>query len=386
MGNLNLTEREILASLDKIESHLKRKVFKFYQPSTSFSPNDSVSVNKEARLMLDFVGLNDYTAIITYSKTKQNEGGNIELDNAKEIFIEISSDIKNYKDRVLAVMAHEICHKVLFINGLYYRYPTPQIENEKLTDLTTIYIGFGKLTLNGCYGQYQSYNKKDNIVTTHSEEIGYLSRKNYAFAYQAVCARYGIDIDKNGLNKYALETISESDSDKMFLPSTQHLRNLIKETQKYSAIKTNAIVTLEYILNKIKDNISIKHEIIYNDLFEPFDFNSNEVENPFYAMEMYKKYKNSPQDEESQIIINSLYSAIELLKQSVPVDEKFLLTLECPHCGYKKENALKEHKMAFMKCPQCGYLFSWDATFSKEQKTEEKKQSFFSKLSSLINH
>ena len=381
-----MTEREILTSLDKIESHLKRKVFKYYQPSPSFSPDDTVSVNKEARLMLDFVGLQNYTAIISYTKTKQNEGGNIELDNSKEVFIEISSEMKMDKDRVLAVMAHEICHKVLFVNGLYYRFPIPQIENEKLTDLTTIYVGFGKLTLNGCHKKYETFNKNSNTITSHLVETGYLTRRNYAFAYQAVCSRYGMNIDKSGLNQFALESISESYTGKIFHPSIKDMKNLIQETQKIDAIITNAIVTLEYILNKIKDDISIKHEYIYNDLFEPFNFNSNEVDNPFMAMEIYNKYKNRPQDDESQKIIDSLYSAIKLLEKHVPIDGKFLLTLKCPHCGYKKENALKEHKMAFMKCPQCGYLFSWDSTFSKEQKVEEEKQSFFSKLSSLINH
>ena len=144
MSDIRLDERQVCAYLETIEKSLKRKNYKIYEHTPSFNSSDSIEVNKEARKMLDFVGLNNYIAVINYTQHSVNVGGHIELDDSNEVFIEISSNFIYDKESVLAVMAHEICHKLLYVHGLYYRAPIPQIENEKLTDLATIYVGFGK--------------------------------------------------------------------------------------------------------------------------------------------------------------------------------------------------------------------------------------------------
>ena len=41
------------------------------------------------------------------------------------------------------------------------------------------------------------------------------------------------------------------------------------------------------------------------------------------------------------------------------------------HCGYKKENVIKDKKELFIKCPKCGYLFLWDATPLRKKVDEE---------------
>ena len=70
--------------------------------------------------MMKFVGLNDYIPLITFVTTEESEGGNIELDYSKNVYIQISNKYRSNSDQILAIMAHEICHKVLYISGLYY--------------------------------------------------------------------------------------------------------------------------------------------------------------------------------------------------------------------------------------------------------------------------
>ena len=58
----------ILFCLALVEKHLESKSeFVNYTPNNSFHPCDIYSIQLEASSMMKFVGLHDYTAIITWS-------------------------------------------------------------------------------------------------------------------------------------------------------------------------------------------------------------------------------------------------------------------------------------------------------------------------------
>ena len=70
--------------------------------------------------------------------------------------------------------------------------------NEALTDLATIYAGFGKYTLRGCEisktrvdTRHTSQGLQQQINTT-THYTGYLDYKQYATAYDIVCYINGI--------------------------------------------------------------------------------------------------------------------------------------------------------------------------------------------------
>ena len=390
MQNIHLTENEIYEYLEKIENALRKPTHQFYEPSPSFSSDDSVSVNKEAIRMLDFVGLSNYTAVITYVKTKQNEGGNIELDNGKDVFIEINSELLVDKDKVLAVMAHEICHKVLFVNGLYYRPPIPQIENEKLTDLATIYVGFGKLTLNGCYKEFTTEFKEPNkiITTKHVERTGYLSLESFAIAYNAVCIRYGITSETNGLNKYAIDSVRRANIVSAHMPSLSELKEILKKEQSLDAQQMKAIVILENSINKMKSKIISNHKKFYDDFITPFDYKTDKIGNPFKAIAVFNQYSTVTHSYEVDEDIELLNQAIDIISKNKEIDYSVLLNIECPHCGYKKDNALKEHKEYFLKCPNCGYFFLWNASIQESNVIEDykdiDKKNFIHKIKTIF--
>ena len=132
MGNYSLSKKDILSKLVLIEQHMGKCPSGFYEPSIFFRSSDEILIQKEASMMMKHVGLNHHIACITYTETTTDTGGNIELDNSDNVFIDINRDLKGQDAKVLAVMAHEICHKALFVHGLYY--PDLPIENEILTD------------------------------------------------------------------------------------------------------------------------------------------------------------------------------------------------------------------------------------------------------------
>lgn len=387
MNNIHLTEKQICVYLESIDKSLKKKDYKIYEHTPNFNSSDRIAVNKEARKMLDFVGLNGYIAVITYTQTSKNEGGNVELDNSNEVFIEISSDMIYDKDRVLAVMAHEICHKVLYVNGLYYRPPIPKIENEKLTDLATIYVGFGKLTLNGCYKEYTTETKQHNsiIKTVHKETTGYLSLDTFALAFNIVSARFGVNHDVNGLSSFAINALHRNSSPFFEKVSPTLLKETLKKVQEVDAEELAIIVSIEDIIRQIRSKVQNRHNQYFLDFINPFDLSKDELVNQFPAIAAYHKY-NFEIREYDKTEVNVLSNILSILGKQFGIDYNSLLKIECPHCGYTKDKALKEPKQTFLKCPHCGYFFSWNSyeilnTISKGNE-EKGGNSFWKKLKS----
>jgi hypothetical protein len=80
------------------------------------------------------------------------------------------------------ILAHELTHHFLYARGVHL--PDTD-ENEKMTDLATVYLGLGKLTLNGYEPlQWVGRSKSKEIVYTY--QVGYLSAEDIAQILHAV--------------------------------------------------------------------------------------------------------------------------------------------------------------------------------------------------------
>lgn len=179
-----------------LEKHVGDKTsYKIFEP-VSFNSSDVVQIQNIAKRIATFIGLGGSTFIVTRVKQKENVGGNVEItEKHDEVFIEISDDIARSESSILAVLAHEITHKYLAVYnisigvGSFYTY-----ENEILTDITSIFLGLGKLMLNGCDIETKEL-QQDAYGThtyTHQVKCGYLDQEQLAFVYRLVCAMRGI--------------------------------------------------------------------------------------------------------------------------------------------------------------------------------------------------
>ncbi len=169
-----------------------------YQIMEPFSLNskDILAIQEAAKKIAEFVGLYGLTFIVAKAKQKEKVGGHIELQyGQKEVFVEISDDTAKFDVAVLATLAHEITHKYLQINGIssgtgFIR----KYENEVLTDITAVFLGLGKLMLNGCEvkNTRQEMRVDGTYNVTKQLKSGYLDREQLAFIYRMVCAMRGI--------------------------------------------------------------------------------------------------------------------------------------------------------------------------------------------------
>ena len=314
--------------------------------------------------MMESIGLKGYTTIVTFCSTDNGTAGNINLNNSKEVFIEIDKSMqekrRNFKEAVLCVMAHEICHKYLYSHGLYLEDIN---ANEYCTDLATFFVGFGLLTINGCYEQYNTTTHNmdgSSTMTTHTYSTGYLTPKTYLTAHIVVCKIHNFDY-LDGVSTNMRTFISQLDQRAIL--STQLNREAIIEKFKSEsesiAKKRREIIILKHYLEMKEKELLPEYE--KNDkLFNKLVLYGNAIERlPFAAMHVL----NLPQDctysssnEDLLEIIESKYHA-EL--------NDYLLTLKCPFCGTISKSKIKENGLSIRKC-QCGKVFFWDSRIIDE--------------------
>ena len=80
-----------------------------------------------------------------------NCAGSVELSHNNVYFVKIDICYKNNKDAIAGILAHEISHVWLYKYNLYNYFSelyTNTNDNERLTDLISIFLGMGVLVLN----------------------------------------------------------------------------------------------------------------------------------------------------------------------------------------------------------------------------------------------
>jgi hypothetical protein len=212
-----VSERFVEAFVDKLIL-LERKVGAktHYRVMAPFSVpfEDFLAIQKVGKQIAEFIGLRDLVFIIAFAKQKEKVGGHIDLSTGgNDVFIEIDSDMMKFPDAVAATLCHEVCHKWLQVNGIR---SSPEIDNEILTDISTVFLGFGKIMLNGCRTSNVKRESTSNgtRTTTATMTAGYLDRNQLAFVYRMVCEMRNISSEDFMLNlsAEAMQAVRRCDS------------------------------------------------------------------------------------------------------------------------------------------------------------------------------
>jgi len=84
-----------------------------------------------------------------------------------------------------SILAHEMTHAFLFYKGIFLN---DQNENEMFTDLTAVFIGLGKLVLNGLTVASNQYLAEVQI-------LGYLPLDSIVYVFKNICERRSISLE-----------------------------------------------------------------------------------------------------------------------------------------------------------------------------------------------
>ena len=397
MNNSNILLLEKIIHLGKRLE--KNRIYELLEP-WKINGYDSIEVQNAGKKISNFIGLPNLTFVITYTTQDKNVAGHIELNNNSDegVFIEIDEKFKSEPEIILAILAHEICHKLIHINGLsQFGY-----ENEILTDIATIYTGLGKLSLNGCESinistdTQWSGDERKTTTTTTTQKVGYLKRSQFAFLYKVICEMRRIPNDYaiSGLNGSAIEVLNKvyfNHNDNLFYNDyalkevNETLKKVNNDIHLISALNTKLSKTIynnievaketnRTIHNKIKST-SKKYIDKANEKLKPESLNF--VKN-LLLIDDLEKLERIYQNEEREIIsINSQYFGF-LTKQNknriFPINlnnREVLYNIKCPICQHSMH--LKQDKLVKIKCLKCKYSFIVDNTTIEQINSDKSK-------------
>lgn len=189
-----------------------------------------------------------------------------------------------------AILAHELTHYYLFNKGIYL---SNEIENERFTDLATVFLGLGKLTLNG-YDPITWKIIRPKGEITYTYRVGYLVPDEMAIILYSLCKFRNIppELAEANLSKKSIQLLSNG---KTIVDSYE------KEMQDYK----NKLEIKRLRKDKVKNIIK---KIL-----------------PWKSQKDNKLYKKS--SENSKIIICNNCNQ----KMRIPIKEK-ALRVKCPKC------------------------------------------------------
>lgn len=372
--------REINEFLLKIHSKVQRKDFTFYN-SRQIAANLLNEITEdilgaEARDMLEHCGLYGYNAEVRYVDLKEGTAGQISLNNTSErsVRINVSSQYKNNGHVLMAILAHEVCHKVLYVNGLYVH---AESLNETYVDLATIYMGFGDLILKG-------YRSRSGGV---EHLLGYLKFDVYKVTHYLMCVLFGdkkvdeTDMEFTDLMAYDALKLWESKEDK-----TQILNNILFDLEKGAARTYNYIASLDSILKTCRNDLKQHYQRLHkltsvsadsNDRIQKtlelystvYEYTVNGVE----SSQLFSPYADKIDNIIEETLFNMHTSGIpghHDAEKRYPV---------CPCCGEQIVGINTEDEDALVRCPSCRVRFryhgrQWTPTSSQRKLVLKQKQ------------
>jgi len=413
MDNSNILFLEKIIHLGKRLE--KNRIYELLEPWMIDGYN-SIEIQNAGKKISNFIGLSNLTFVITYTTQEKNVAGHIELNNNSDegVFIEIDEKFKSEPEIILAILAHEICHKLIYINGL------SQFghENEILTDIATIYMGLGKLSLNGCEivnistNTQWSGDERKTTTSTTTQKVGYLSRSQFAFVYKIICEMRRIPNNYaiTGLNGNALEVLNRVyfNIDDNFFYNDFALKEVNETLKKanhdihlISALNTKLSKTIQSNIELVNETNRTIHKKIKstskkyidkaNEKLKPESLNF--VKNLLLIDELEKLERIYKNEEREIISINSQFLGF-LFKQNengiFPIklnNREALYNIKCPVCQHSMR--LKQDKLVKIKCLKCKYSFIIDNTpiehINSDKSTTPTKKSIKQKFKEIIS-
>ena len=168
-----ISPRGILLQFQEFENGLPLRNIGDYKSQLTYGGITEADINEEAYRMLKHVGMGDYIPKCSWQELPQGTIGLAVLTKSKEVEIKLDAETCRDCRVVLATLAHEICHKLLYVNNIFYN----NYKDEYAADLCTIYVGFAPLILGG--------------YETSQMVLGYLESQVYKQAYNIVLAVRG---------------------------------------------------------------------------------------------------------------------------------------------------------------------------------------------------
>ena len=346
--DIELSPRKILSYMRDLEEKLPKRKYGEFDPNSISNINNDDDLNAAARKMMDFVNLEKYVPQCTFCKTKENVGGFTFQRSDNIVPISVSELYKGNNAAVLAILAHEICHKVIYINGIRFD-GAFDFMNEIFTDICTIYVGFGILILNG-------YRTSKGTSTCY---LGYLKFNVYQDTYDIV--KQILSGNENA-KKAGTDIFLEQSFDMWHSDTDKHrlLMNSFADIQDEYSKLIRDITLLEQMTRQVTESYAStldKADDYYFRRGDFFDSDTHELTKPIGAFSaIYENITSKVEQENLQnfddIITQAMLSLVDRCND-IQIDRLKYNTFRCPFCSKEATNEKFDTRKLIVKCPSC---------------------------------
>lgn len=392
---IDISIEECIRKVTFLEKSLGAKIqYRILDPFPLYS-KDIIGIQNTGKIIANFIGLSDYIFVISINKLEKNTGGHIKLEyGKKQVFIEISEEILKFEDAILAILAHEITHEYLYFNNISF---SNKYENEILTDIAAIFLGFGKLMLNGSENEdiWKNYYFGGSTTITDKLGIGYLDRSKLALVYLLVCSMRNISEKKymSNLSNKSIQLLEESKRDYWYIFNNQfnqpdkanrslsNFHSIVYETQlilcdinkKLVYLQKSNELTKKYLLEEIHGKIS-KILLEYNELLRKDEYDPClKFINITKFNQDLSRFKLEMKDyivliRRYQEIFSKLTNYSKKYSNVIPEPNSDVFRImNCPNCKTKLRLPEDKNNLS-IKCPNCKYRFIVNTLSSIEKK------------------
>lgn len=387
-----MNTKPLIENIYYLETYLGNKnVYPILEPF-SLDSSELPEVRKAAKRIAGHLGMTELSFIVSYVDSGLNSPTQVDLNGSKHVVkIKIDDRLRKDYDMVLAKISREICYNYLRQNKIH-RFSVH--ECDKLVDVASVYIGLGKLSLNGCEKEFSpEISPEEETPSTNIKmiRIGHLSRQQFAFCYKLICnmrrvpetiMMSGLNNDaaamvrgivytdknyfgeKNFVNDFILKEFSVS-----FKESMNYAQKYMSELDKNIRIIKNIILPYAESLSNEFHAYTKSHagelNVLANRILEPESFNY--IKNVL-LLENLELYKNNilEKEDSTKRLRNILASFIDFVSKSYNIsfsgkNKNLLLQFECPFCQHRMK--INRRVRARVHCRKCNYSFIIDARF-----------------------
>lgn len=263
---------DLVYNISFLESKIGHKIkFENFNPnalnscfnSIGYLTIDTNKLNEIGKIIAEFIGLKNIVCNITLGNMNERTGVNISIDNSNFVFVEISRNLTNNFEATIAVICHEITHKYLFLNNIVLK---DELENEILTDICTVYLGLGKLMINGSFSRKETSfinEKSERFKNTLTQATGYLEQYDFIVAYLIISHLRKISFEDvvRGIDDQPLKLLKSCEKQNSLL-----FKSMVFDFEKFEEINGKSMLSLELsknnyqtlfkTFNELKENMS----------------------------------------------------------------------------------------------------------------------------------
>lgn len=289
-----------------------------------------------------------------------------------------------------------------------------EIDNEILTDITSVFLGFGKIMINGCRSEKIRDEKLPSGTRTITEtmKVGYIDREQLSFIYSVSCAMRNIPSSEiiAGLSAESANAVHTCNSS--FGHHYSPLYHQIDVSRKNVKWFKSELIKAQYVMANLDKHMTYINKSLCDSVHAVLDAGHNKIESLHQnadarvnetsvdqALQFLRAIKFKCEIDRQSEQVNSISQEVNEFLQHAreigrhlslnskyfppPLPEMFN-TVICPKDGTKLTLPIESGDLIVI-CPTCKYRFAYNtSTVSFPENPETQKLSLWKKFQNII--